>query len=33
MKSKTELQDQIRWWDNFNEELYLRICRIKARNN
>ncbi len=33
MKARTELQDQIRWWDNFNEELYLRICRIKSKNN
>jgi hypothetical protein len=27
---RTELADQIRWWDYFDEELYMRICRIKS---
>mgnify|MGYP003646748818 FL=1 len=32
-KPRTELQDQIKWWDNFNENLYFRICQIKSQLN
>ena len=27
---RTELSDQIRWWDYFNKQLYFRICEIKS---
>ena len=30
-RPRTELADQIQWWDSFNMVLYLQICEIKAR--
>lgn len=32
-KPRTELQDQIKWWTNFNYDLYVRVCIIKAQLN
>lgn len=26
-----QLGDRMRWWDSFNEKLYLEICRIKSQ--
>jgi len=31
VKPKIKLAKQIKWWDNFNKNLYVKICILKKR--
>jgi hypothetical protein len=32
-KPRVEMQDIIKFWDNFNYDLYIKICIIKSQIN